>query len=99
MLSNKEKLIDLFKSAKCNEMVDYISVNIVSRDEKGILHRECNVFGRTEFDYKLRGYLNSFDDDLRFNLDKDVMIVSAMSCSNVKLEGVRLGYTFKVIIS
>lgn len=94
MLTNKAKLIDLFESAKCNKAVDYIVVNIVSRDEKGILHRESNSFGRSEFDYKLKGYLNSFDDDLRFNLDKDVMIVSAMSCNNVKLESVRQVYTF-----
>lgn len=94
MVSNKEKLIDLFESAKCNRAVDFIVVNVVSRDDSGMLHKESNSFGRSEFDYKLKGYLNSFDDDLRFNLDRDLMIVSAMSCSNVKFESVRQVYTF-----
>lgn len=94
MLSNKEKLIDLFESAKCNRAVEYICVNIESKDEKGLLHRESNVFEKKEFDYKLKGYLCSFDDDLRFNLDKDIRVVSAISCSDTKLESVRMVHTF-----
>lgn len=93
-VSNKEKLIDLFKSASINKEVNYICVRVEIKDSEGLLHTERIVFNKREFDYKLKYYLNSYDDDLRFNLDKDVRIISLVLCGDEKLENVGQSYVF-----
>lgn len=94
MLSNKEELIDLFTSAKCNEEVNYICVTLEFEDEADISHTESIVFHRREFDYKLNYYLSFYDDDLRLKTNENVRIKNIMSCTNVINESVRLMYTF-----
>ena len=94
MLSNKEKLIDLFKSASINKEVNHICVRIEIKDAEGLLHTESIVFHKREFDYKLNYYLNSYDDDLRLKFNRDVRIKGVMSCTKTTHESVRLMYTF-----